>query len=98
MAQNRLTAVGRVPAIRSQIFWNSVVNCLVPVALLAPHAERDAHRRGHADRRRAANHHRLDGLGDVVGGLARDVDLGRRQLALVDHHDRIVFPLDGGQH
>src|SRR5262245_28037726 len=34
MAQNRLTAVGRVPAIRSQDFWNSVVNCLVPVARL----------------------------------------------------------------
>ena len=34
MAQNRFTAVGRVPAIRSQVFWNSVVNCFVPVALL----------------------------------------------------------------
>src|SRR6185503_16239734 len=34
MAQNKLTAVGRVAAIRSHSFWNSVVNCLVPVALL----------------------------------------------------------------
>ena len=34
MAQNRLTAVGRVPAISSQVFWNSVVNCFVPVARL----------------------------------------------------------------
>ena len=34
IAQNRLTAVGRVPAIRSQVFWNSVANCRVPVALL----------------------------------------------------------------
>jgi hypothetical protein len=34
MAQKRFTAVGRVAAIRSQVFWNSVVNCLVPVALL----------------------------------------------------------------
>ena len=34
IAQNRFTAVGRVPAIRSQVRWNSVVNCLVPVALL----------------------------------------------------------------
>ena len=34
MAQNRFTAVGRVAAIRSQSFWNSVVNCFVPVALL----------------------------------------------------------------
>ena len=34
IAQNRLTAVGRVAAIRSQVFWNSVANCFVPVALL----------------------------------------------------------------
>ncbi len=34
IAQNRLTAVGRVSASRSQLRWNSVVNCLVPVALL----------------------------------------------------------------
>ena len=34
IAQNRLTAVGRVAASSSQFFWNSVVNCLVPVALL----------------------------------------------------------------
>ena len=60
--------------------------------------EREAHGRGDADRRRAANHHRLDGLGHVLGGLAGDVDLRRRQLALVDHHDGVVFPLDGRQH
>ena len=34
MAQNRLTAVGRVPAMRSQIFWNSAAKARVPVALL----------------------------------------------------------------
>ncbi len=34
MAQNRFTAVGRVPAIRSQIFWNSTANCRVPFAVL----------------------------------------------------------------
>ena len=34
MAQKRLTAVGRVAAIRSQVFWNSVDELLVPVALL----------------------------------------------------------------
>jgi hypothetical protein len=34
IAQNRLTAVGRVPAIRSQVFWNSAANWRVPVALL----------------------------------------------------------------
>ena len=34
MAQNRFTAVGRVAAISSQSFWNSVANCLVPLAPL----------------------------------------------------------------
>src|SRR6185436_17322187 len=34
IAQNRLTAVGRVAAISSHSRWNSVVNCLVPVAAL----------------------------------------------------------------
>ena len=66
--------------------------------LAALHPERDAHRRRHADRGRAANHHRLDGLGDVVRGLAPHVHLGRRQLALVDHHDDVVFPGDRRKH
>jgi len=34
MAQNRFTAVGRVPAISSQILWKSAANFCVPVALL----------------------------------------------------------------
>ena len=34
IAQNRLTAVGRVAAIMSHVFWNSTANCLVPFALL----------------------------------------------------------------
>ena len=34
IAQNRLTAVGRVAAISSQIFWNSAANFCVPVAVL----------------------------------------------------------------
>jgi hypothetical protein len=34
MAQNRLTAVGRVDAIMSQIFWKSTANWRVPLALL----------------------------------------------------------------
>ena len=40
MAQNRLTAVGRVAASRSQFRWNSVANWRVPVAplLAAPSA------------------------------------------------------------
>ena len=34
IAQNRLTAVGRVAAIRSHVLWNSAANFCVPVALL----------------------------------------------------------------
>jgi hypothetical protein len=34
MAQNRLTAVGRVDAISSHAFWNSAANFCVPVAAL----------------------------------------------------------------
>ena len=64
----------------------------------AAHAERDAHRGRHANRRRAANHHRLDRLRDVFRRLAGDVDLGCRQLPLVDHHDRVVFPFNRRQH
>ena len=34
MAQNRLTAVGRVAAITSHDFWNSAASWRVPVAVL----------------------------------------------------------------
>ena len=34
IAQNRLTAVGRVLAIMSQFFWNSTANWRVPFAVL----------------------------------------------------------------
>ena len=34
IAQKRLTAVGRVDAISSHVFWNSAANFDVPVALL----------------------------------------------------------------
>ncbi len=34
MAQKRFTAVGRVEASSSQVFWNSAANFAVPVALL----------------------------------------------------------------
>ncbi len=66
IAQNRLTAVGRVAAISSHSLLNSTANCLVPWRLAAAHAERDPHRGGHADRRRAANDHRLDRAGDFA--------------------------------
>jgi hypothetical protein len=64
----------------------------------APHPQRNSHRRRHTNRRRAADHHRGDRLGDVLGRPAGDVDLGPRQLALVDHHDAGVVPLDGRKH
>ena len=32
--RSRLTAVGRVAAIMSHVFWNSTANCLVPLAVL----------------------------------------------------------------
>ena len=41
MAQNRLTAVGRVDPSRSQFLWNSVANCLVPLAVLRAAPECD---------------------------------------------------------
>ena len=34
IAQNRFTAVGRVAAIRSHVFWNSTVKSRVPLAML----------------------------------------------------------------
>ena len=82
IAQNRLTAVGRVAAISSQVLWNSAANFCVPVARAPAHAERDAHRRRHADGRRAADDHRLDGARHLGRRLAADVDfLGRAACA-----------------
>ncbi len=71
---------------------------LRPGRLAFPDPDRDAHGRRHADGWRAANDHRLDGACHLSGRLAAHVDLLRGQLALVDHHDDIVFPGDGGQH
>jgi hypothetical protein len=56
------------------------------------HPDCNAHRGCHADRRRAADYHRLDRARDLRRRLAADVDLLRRQLALVDHDDDVVFP------
>ena len=55
-------------------------------------AQRQPHRRRHADRRRAANHHGRDGLGHVRAGLAAHVHFATRQLALVDHHNHRRHP------
>jgi hypothetical protein len=60
--------------------------------LAARRTERQAHRRADADRRRAADHHGLDRLGDVVDAFAGDVNLVGRQLALIDHHNVFALP------
>ena len=60
--------------------------------------QHDAVGAGDADGRRAADHHRLDRLRHFLRAPAGDVDLRRGQLALIDHHDDIVFAGDGGQH
>jgi hypothetical protein len=61
-------------------------------------AERDAVRRGHADRRRAADDHGADRLGDLGGGAAAHVHFLGGQLALVHHDDGVVLEIDGRQH
>ena len=63
-----------------------------------PHAKRQSHGRGDANRRRASDHHRLDRFRDVLRALAGHVDLRARQLALIDHHDAFVVPLNSRQH
>ena len=64
----------------------------------AAHAEGDPHRRGNTDRRRAANDHRLDRARHFRWRLAADVDLLAWQLALIDHHNRVVLPVNRRQH
>ena len=68
---------------------------LRPLRLAAAHAEREAHRRRHANRRRATDDHRLDRARDFLRRLAADVDFLARQLALIDHDDRVGLPLNG---
>jgi hypothetical protein len=62
------------------------------------HAEREAHRRGDANRGSAANDHGPDRTGHVGGRLAAHVDFLGRQLTLVDHDDHVVFARDSGEH
>ena len=95
MAQNRLTAVGRVAASVSQTRANWASSSH---AVGLRHAERHAHGRGHADGRRAANHHAPDGIRHLFVGAAGDVGLLERQTRLVDHDDPLRGPLDGFEH
>jgi hypothetical protein len=62
------------------------------------HPERDAHRRGHANRRRAAYHHGPDGASHFLRRAAPQVHLLAGQLALIDHHDRIILPIYRREH
>ena len=66
--------------------------------LALAHRERDAHGGRHANRRRAADHHRLDRARDLGAGLAADVDFLRWKLPLIDHHDRISFARNRRKH
>ena len=78
--------------------WNSVSELAGAGGGAPLHAERQAHRRGHADRRRAADRHRGDGLGHLVARAAAHVDLAARQLPLVDHHDVVAVPGNSREH
>jgi hypothetical protein len=62
------------------------------------HPERDAHRGGHADRRRAAHHHVLDGARDIAMIAIHAVHLLQRQEPLVEEHDGTIAPLDRSNH
>ena len=98
MAQNRLTAVGRVAAIMSQIFWNSTANCFVPLAVLRriPSAMPIAAETPIAGA--PSNHHRANRAGHFLSASAADVDLLNGQLALIDHDDHIALPVDSWEH
>ena len=63
-----------------------------------PHAERDAHGGSDTDGGCAPDDHGPDRARDLGGRPAADVDLFARQLALIDHDDRISFSRDGRQH
>ena len=98
MAQNRLTAVGRVDGHHVADLLEVDRELPRPLRRALAHAERDAHRGGDANRRGAANHHRADGAGHFLRRTAPDIQFLAGQLALIDHHDRVVLPIDGGKH
>ena len=71
---------------------------LRPGSRAPAHPEGNAERRGDANCRRAADHHRPNRPCHFRSRLAADVDLLRRQLALIDHDDHVVFAGNRGQH
>src|SRR5882724_716962 len=60
--------------------------------------EGDSHRRGHADRGRAAHHHVADGVRYLLVRLAEEVHLFVRELRLVDEADALLGPFEGFDH
>ena len=92
MAQNRLTAVGRVLPIRSQDLVEVTFQVTGGFSFGILHAQRDAHGRGHADGGRAAHHHGANDVGNLLVRLADDVGFLRGQLRLVDEADALVGP------
>ena len=57
--------------------------------------QRDAERGGDADRGRAADDERADGLGDVVPARVLALDFTSRQERLVEEHQSLARPADG---
>ena len=98
MAQKRLTAVGRVPASRAQIFSNSGANSSAVAALVLLRAQRHAVGRGDADGRRAAHHHGDDDVGHLFVGCGEHIALFERELGLIDEADALGGPGEGGNH
>ena len=61
-------------------------------------AERDAHRRGYANGRGAANDHGLDSIGDFKVVHTCDEYLLAREARLIDHDHTRAGPLNGFYH
>ena len=92
MAQNRFTAVGRVPARRAQIFSNSGANVSIARGIAPDRAERHAISRGNADGRRAAHHHGDDHIRHLFIGGGEHIALLEREPGLVDEADALRGP------
>src|SRR5207245_72328 len=63
-------------------------------AAQGPGAQRDPHGGRDADRRRAADHHVLDGARHLPVVAVDAIDLARRQHALVEHDHAAASPFD----
>jgi hypothetical protein len=92
MAQNRLTAVGRVREWSRRCSSNSAADS----GLL--HAQRDSHGGRHADGRRAPDDHGSNGFGNLQMIGASDVDFFAREARLIDHDHARIGPLYGFNH